>query len=229
MNDSVLAMVAWLGTDDARAAGHAELHRYGLDRYDVDDLLHDVAVRVLRAELPPHVANPVGYARRAVARRASDLLRGDLVRDRHRAFTPIYDDDDNGADPVEGVGAPTSVADDVVATALEDAIRRGLARSLASTKTWTVAAALNTLTLRVHPDVALPDERPRPDVLDADKADRWAALWLAGEADAFAAGDGPAARKARSRKLQAVDELLRAVATSVGLAAGRAAEGPDRR
>jgi DNA-directed RNA polymerase specialized sigma24 family protein len=223
MNDSMLAMVAWLGSDDARAGARSDLRRLGLDWYDPDDLLHDVAVRLLQAELPDHVDNATGYARRAVQRRANDLLRGDLVRDRHRAFVPAYADEDDDRDPMGDVADPTAPDADVATDATEDAVRRALAMALATTKTWTVAAALNTLTLRVHPDVQLPDDAPRPDIDDADKADRWAALWLAGEVDVFATAadvDGPAVRKARSRKLQAVDQLLRAVAESILLEAG---------
>jgi DNA-directed RNA polymerase specialized sigma24 family protein len=228
MNDSVLSMVAWLGTDDARAAARADLRRYGLDWYDTDDLLHDVAVRLLRADLPDRIENAVGYARRAVQLRANDVLRGDLVRDRHRAFVPVYDDEPDGADPTADLADPAAAAaDDVIANATEDAIRRALAMTLATTKAWIVAAALNTLTIRVHPDVPLPDDAPKPDIDDADKADRWAALWLAGEADVFAADDGPAVRKARSRKLQAVDRHLRAVANSIGLGIGLGHGGGD--
>ena len=213
MNDSQTCMVAWLGGDEARAAARSDLHRAGLDWYDPDDLLHDVAVRLLRAELPDRIDNPVGYARRAVQLRTMDLLRGDQVRDRHRAPAPAWNED--GDDPVADVADPDRPDETVAAGAAEDAIRRALQRSLVRTKTWTVAAALNTLTLRVHADVQLPADAPQPDVDDADKADRWAALWLAGEADVFAADDGPAVRKARSRKLQEVDRLLRSVAEAI--------------
>lgn len=218
MNDAVapldaqqLALVAWLGTSDARAAARSDLRRAGLDWYDPDDLLHDVAVRLLRADLPERIDQPVAYARRAVQLRATDLLRGDLVRDRHTVVPEADAELDLAADG-DADARPDELA---AAAAAEDAIRRALHLALATTKAWAVAAALNTLTLRVHPDVQLPSAAPRPDAGDEDKADRWAALWLAGESGVFVPEDTPAVRKARSRKLQEVDRLLRAVAASV--------------
>ena len=210
LDDRHAAMLAWLSSDDARSAARADLRRHGLDRYEPEDLLHDVAVRLLRATLPEVVANPVAYARRAVQLRSTDLLRGDRLR----AAEPLDDL------PVEPAGDREDLDDVVVAASTEDAIRRALHAALVRTKAWAVAAALGTLTLRLHPDVQVPPAAPRPeaDTADGDKADRWAALWLAGETDAFA--DGAAARQARSRKLREVERLLRTVAASV-LAAGR--------
>lgn len=72
----------------------------------------------------------------------------------------------------------------------------------------------------MHRDVAVPDDAPRPGSGSAAQADRWVALWLAGEGSVFPAGDegrvdGPALRKARSRRLQEVDDLLRDAAGAV--------------
>lgn len=204
-------IVAWLASADARAAARHELRRLGLDVYDPDDLLHDVAVRLLRADLPA-LERPIAYARRSVQRRALDLLRGERVR------LPIAGLDQDAPEPViERADGGDGPADLVAAAAAEDAIRRALFAAVGRAKAWTVAAALSTLTLRLHRSVQLPAAAPRPDTDEPDKADRWAALWLAGETDVFpdpAAGrtDTPAVRQARSRKLRAVDELLRAVA-----------------
>lgn len=201
-------IVAWLASADARAAARHELRRLGLDVYDPDDLLHDVAVRLLRADLPA-LDRPVAYARRSVQRRALDLLRGERVRRHH----------DEGAleEPATIADAGATPAELAAAGAAEDAIRRALFAALGRAKAWTVAAALSTLTLRMHRSVPLPAAAPRPETDEPDKADRWAALWLAGETDVFPdAGtgrtDSPAIRQARSRKLRAVDELLRSVA-----------------
>ena len=208
VGDVRLRMVAWLATDDARAAARAELRRQGLDRYEPLDLLHDVAVRLLGADLPALVANPVGYARRSLRFSAIDLLRGDRPTVQLPPFEAGADID---GDVVVRAESPSSAA---VAAALEDALRRALALTLAGTPTWTVAAALSTLTLSTHPDVQLPHDVPHPGGSASEaQADRWAALWLAGEVDVFA--DGPAARQARSRKLRAVDRLLQSVAAAV--------------
>jgi hypothetical protein len=116
-----------------------------------------------------------------------------------------------------------SPADIAAATAMEDAVRRALHVALATAHAWLVSASLGTLTLRIHPDVAVPVAAPVPDNGDADA---WAALWLAGETSAFPdpdAGrpDSPAVRKARSRRLQQVDHLLRtAAADALGLEEG---------
>lgn len=205
-------IVAWLASADARAAARHELGRLGLDLYDPDDLLHDVAVRLLRADLPA-LDRPIAYARRSVQRRALDLLRGERVRPRAAADG----DPDETATIADDGDAPADLA---AAGAAEDAIRRALFAVLGRAKTWTVAAALSTLTLRMHRSVQLPAAAPRPETDEPDKADRWAALWLAGETDVFpdiAAGraDTPAVRQARSRKLRAVDELLRSVAAPI--------------
>jgi hypothetical protein len=140
-------------------------------------------------------------------RKATDLLRGELVRRPHQSAP--RDDDEPLPDLVDP--ADLSPADAAVLATLEDGIRRGLHVALAQAKAWTVAAALSTLTLVVHPDVAVPNGAP--------EADRWAALWLAGERDAFPDGadrpDDAARRQARSRKLRAVDALLRQVAGAV--------------
>lgn len=218
------AMLAWLVTADARAAARAELHRAGLDGYDADDLLHDVAVRLLQADLAAAPDNPVAYARRAIGRRAIDLLRGDLVRRANNVPSFRTDDDGDGdkRDPLTALAdGDADPSESTIEAAIEDGIRRALHLALSGTaKVWAVAAALTTLTLRIHPEVALPDDAPRPEVIDDDKADRWAALWLAGEVEVFpsvAEGrpDDPARRQARSRKLRTVDELLRSIAASV--------------
>ena len=200
-------LLAWLWTDEAMAAARSELHRLGLDLLEPHDLLNDVAVGLLTAELTATIDNPVGYARRSLRLQAIDRFRGERVR-AHEPLPDLFDDtlddDDDGASP----------GDAAVAGALEDGIRRSLFVSLHGTKTWVVAAALNTVTLRMHPDVQLPDSAPRPDGgAPRGQEDRWAALWLAGERDCFDAGD--AARQARSRKLRQVDRLLAAVAEGV--------------
>ena len=216
-----LRLLAWLHTPDARAAARSDLHRVGLEWYDPDDLLHDVAVRLLRAELPNRIDNPVGYARRSIQLRTTDLLRGDLVRDRHAATVLADHDQHDDAAAHDVPDLRTTPPDEVaVGKAVEDGVRRALHVALVTTKAWVVAAALSTLTLRLHQGVQVPEDVPRPDVADEDKADRWAALWLAGEADVFPGPhsgrtDGPAVRKARSRKLQEVEHLLRSVAASV--------------
>lgn len=203
-------IVAWLASADARAAARHELGRLGLDLYDPDDLLHDVAVRLLRADLPA-LDRPIAYARRSVQRRALDLLRGERVR-------PVTDGEPDETATIADPGdAPADLA---AAGAAEDAIRRALFALLGRAKTWTVAAALSTLTLRLYRSVPLPAAAPRPETDEPDKADRWAALWLAGETDVFpdlAAGraDTPAVRQARSRKLRAIDDLLRSVAAPI--------------
>lgn len=203
-------IVAWLASADARAAARHELGRLGLDLYDPDDLLHDVAVRLLRADLPA-LDRPIAYARRSVQRRALDLLRGERVR-------PVTDGEPDETATIADPGdAPADLA---AAGAAEDAIRRALFALLGRAKTWTVAAALSTLTLRLYRSVPLPAAAPRPETEEPDKADRWAALWLAGETDVFpdlAAGraDTPAVRQARSRKLRAIDDLLRSVAAPI--------------
>lgn len=207
-------IVAWLASADARAAARHELGRLGLDVYDPDDLLHDVAVRLLRADLPA-LQRPIAYARRSVQRRALDLLRGE--RARPTIAGPDQEATEPVTEPAEGGAGPADLA---AAGAAEDAIRRALFATLGRAKTWTVAAGLTTITLRMYRSVQLPAAAPRPDADEPDKADRWAALWLAGETDVFpdpAAGraDTPAIRQARSRKLRAVDELLRAVAAPI--------------
>lgn len=215
--DARTQMVEWLLAGEARQAAKAELRRYGLDTYDASDLLNDVVLSVLQADLDAVVTNPVGYARRALTNRARDLLGADKARRRLVDHLPSHDDG-----PVDEVVLdiedPVALDPQLFATALaiEDDLRRRLHLALARTRTWTVAAALTTLTLRLHDDVAVPDGAPAPEVGHRDKADRWAALWLAGEHGAFpdpAAGrfDGDAMRKARSRKLNAVDALLRDV------------------
>ena len=215
-------LVAWLQTDDARSAARADLHRLGLDVYEPDDLLNDVAVALLRAQLPTDLDNPVGYARRSLQRRATDLLRGELTRRDHQVVARPHDGEDDGRRPSDADdraddAAPTP--DDVaVLAASEDGIRRALFAALGATRTWTVSAALSTLTLLVHPDVALPDDAPTPGTGLESANDRWAALWLAGERDAFPDDDHPdtpARRKARSRKLNDVVQLLQRVAAAV--------------
>ena len=222
--DARTQMVEWLLAAEARQAAKAELRRYGLDTYDPSDLLNDVVVSVLQADVDTVVTNPVGYARRALTNRARDLLGADKVRRRRLVdHPPPHDDDGPVHDLSLDIEDPAALDPQVLASALgiESDLRRRLHLALARTKTWTVAAALTTLTLRLHDDVAVPDGAPAPEVGHRDKADRWAALWLAGEHTAFpdpAAGraDSDAMRKARSRKLHAVDALLRDVARGGG-------------
>lgn len=217
LDGSRLAMLSWLMSADARSAAASELHGLGLSFYDPDDLLNDVAVRLFQSMTVPD--NPVAYARRAVTTRAIDLLRGERVR-RDRTAPLLLDDDEVRTVPdlADDDAGPSDV---VALAAAEDGIRRRLHVVLAGTaKVWTVAAALTTLTLRVHRDVALPDAAPRPTGDDEGKADRWAALWLAGETDVFPdpeAGrhDDPARRQARSRKLRDVSQLLHEMAASI--------------
>lgn len=208
-------MVEWLLGADARAAAVSDLHRLGLAGYDAGDLVNDVYLRLARTDLQNCPANPKGYVRRMMQNRATDLLRGERVRQRDvRRPAPLEDDEQDRfvdiADPA--VLDPSGAA---VAIAGEDAMRRALHLRLveAGTKTWTVAAALTTLTLRVHANVALPEGVPEPEAATPGQADRWAALWLAGEVHVF--GDDAATRKARSRRLHDVENLLRQVACAL--------------
>lgn len=225
MDERTTVMLRYLASDDAHAAARAELRRRGLDLLDPADLVHDVAVRVLRADLPDDLANPVAYVRRALTFGAADVLRGERVRRDHTAPWPSargQDDGGRGERAVE-VADPNAVdpAVEAAAAAAEDGMRRALHLRLAvsRTKIWAVAAALTTLTLRMHRDVAVPADAPLPEGGSAAQADRWAALWLAGEDEAFpdpraGRADDAARRKARSRRLQEVDELLRDVAAA---------------
>ena len=224
MDERRSAMVRYLTSADARAAARAELRRRGLDVVDADDLVHDVALRVLRADLPDDLANPIAYVRRALTHRAADLLRGERVRIDHVATWMPAHDDEGAVDPLVAAVEPDAVDPSVEAAtgAVEDALRRALhlRLGLARTKVWAVAAALTTLTLRVHRDVAVPDDAPHPGSGSPAQADRWVALWLAGEGAVFPDDDlgridSPALRKARSRRLQEVDDLLRDVAGTV--------------
>lgn len=226
MDERTTVMLRYLASDDAHAAAGAELRRRGLDLLDPADLVHDVAVRVLRADLPDDLANPVAYVRRALTFRAADVLRGERVRREHLAPWPTTPGDDDGG-PVDAaldVADPEAVdpAGEAAAVAAEDGVRRALHLRLAvaRAKVWAVAAALTTLTLRVHRDVAVPADAPFPDGGSSAQADRWAALWLAGEEGVFpdlreGRADDAARRKARSRRLQEVDDLLRDVAAAV--------------
>jgi hypothetical protein len=205
-----LRLVAWLATVDAFAAARAELHRLGLDRYEPVDLLNDVAVRLLTADLASDIDNLAGYARQSLRLRAIDLFRGERIR----AHEPLPDLFDDTGVVGPGVGDGDDPAETAALADAEDAIRRALFLALARTKAWVVAASLATLTLRAHPDVELPTTVPRPGGSATQaQTDRWAALWLAGEVDVF--GDGDAARQARSRKLRQVEQLLVAVAGAV--------------
>lgn len=213
-------MVDWLLGSEARVAAQAELRRYGLDAYDPGDLVNDVVVSVLAARFDAAVDQPVAYVRRALTNRARDLLGADKVR-RRRAAPPPVANDDEGGDAVADVEDDTALDPELVASAraVETDLRRRLQLALVRTKTWVVAAALTTLTLRLHDDVAVPDGVPAPEAGHRDKADRWAALWLAGERAAFAgagAAETDAVRKARSRKLKDVEALLREVAERGG-------------
>jgi len=228
MDERRTVMLRYLESEDARAAARTELRRRGLDLLDPADLVHDVAVRVLRADLPDDLANPVAYVRRAITFRAADVLRGERVRRDLAAPSPADHGGDHGGgapgDTLVDVADPDAVdpAVEAATAAIEDGLRRTLHLRLAvaRTKIWAVAAALTTLTLRVHRDVAVPADAPLPDGGSPAQADRWVALWLAGEHAVFpdaAAGraDDPARRKARSRRLQEVDDLLRDVALAV--------------
>lgn len=215
-------MVRYLLGSDARAAARSELHRRGLDLLEPDDLINDVVLRVLRSNIADHVQNPIAYARRALTHRAADLLRGDLARREHVA--PAHhgrdDDDTSTVEPSDRDALDPAV--EAAIRDMEDALRRALHLRLGhrGTKVWAIAAALTTITLEVHRDVAVPDDVPEPEAASRASADRWAALWLAGEDGVFAdpangRHDGPALRKARSRRLQEVDRALQEAAARV--------------
>jgi DNA-directed RNA polymerase specialized sigma24 family protein len=223
--DARQQMMSWLLGEEANKAARAELRRYGLDLYDPTDLLNDVAVRVL--QLDPHlpIDNPTGYARRAVTNRARDLLSADKVRRRHLT-APIGKDGDDDRDVTDDVPDPGALDPAVVAAvdAAEDDLRRALQLALDAQRAWVAAAAMATLTLTLHLAVARPDGAPEPAVGTPGQADRWAALWLAGERSAFADpsnatggknAEDQAMRKARSRKLKEVDALLVQMASAV--------------
>lgn len=225
-DDRLEGMLRWLQTAEARAAAASELSRRGLGMLDADDLVNDVVLRLARAELPADLRNPVAYARRSLTMQATDLLRGERVVQRRRAAVVVVvvvaADGDDGLGPLVDVADPDAVdpSVDAALAGVEADLRRALHRriAVARVRVWAVAAALTTLTLRVHRDVALPAAAPEPEVGSPAKADRWAALWLAGEHDVFPDEervDDQARRKARSRKLQEVERLLADVAATV--------------
>jgi DNA-directed RNA polymerase specialized sigma24 family protein len=222
MADARQRMVTWLLSDEAGKAARAELRRYGLDLYDPTDLLNDVALRVLQLDASTVVDNPVGYVRRAVTNRARDLLGAAKVRARHTAVLPHPQDEEDEGDPLRELADPAALDPSVLAAVgvVETLLRRRLQLAITATRAWVAAAAMSTLTLRLHGDVARPEGAPAPAAGSADQADRWAALWLAGQPSAFPGEDGTdaetaAMRKARSRKLQEVDALLTATAAEV--------------
>ena len=202
-------MFAWLASDDARAAAATELHRRALPVALVDDVLNTVAIAVAAADLDD-VENPVAYARRVVTIKTIDLLRGRIrVRSREEPL-------DDGAE----IAQPDAVSATVVAAELEDAVRLALHRLLVARRPWVAAAGLTALTLAAHPDVALPRFVPTPDGAAAGQADRWAALWLAGERHCFPDGDveeDAAMRQRRSRALRAIEAVLHDAASAAGL------------
>ncbi|HVM08344.1 MAG TPA: hypothetical protein VM345_07780 [Acidimicrobiales bacterium] len=215
-------MYAWLADDEARAAAAAELHRRALPVVLVDDVLGAAALAVASLE-PASLAgidNPIGYVRRVVTTKAIDLLRGRIRTQTHeRELHPWDEDDDDAGLDLPAPGA-ASVADDVVAGETEDALRVALHRLLARRRPWIAAAGMTALTLAVHRDVALPRAVPSPEGAAPGQADRWAALWLAGERHCFATqsrAEDAAMRQRRSRALRAIDEILLEAAHAIGL------------
>ena len=210
MADARGEMFAWLTSADARAAAVSELHRRGLPAALVDDLLGATALALGAASLDGGtIDRPAAYARRALATKAVDLLRGTI---RHRREIEWPDEFDlPESDDAE---APA------LAIELEDDLRVAIHRLLAARKAWAAAAALTVLTLAAHRDVALPREVPEPEGASGGQADRWASLWLAGCRDCFPApgvADDAAMRQRRSRALRAVDDVLADAAASIGL------------
>ncbi len=196
-------MLDWLLSADAKAAAGAELTRRGLTYYDGDELISETYLKLARTALATVPDKPVAYARTALANAALDLLRA------RRPASPTDFDDE-----ATHVAAPHHLEPDniVELTNHQDDIRRSLHASLASTKSWIVAAALNAVTLAAHPDVQLPARVPRPADPSDGQADLWAALWLAGERHVFASkadpDDSAKRRQARSRALKKVTQLL---------------------
>jgi hypothetical protein len=209
MADALSEMFAWLTSDDARQAAVSELHRRGLPAALVDDLLGATALALGTAS-PDHgsIDRPVAYARRALATKAVDLLRGTI---RHRREVEWPDE----LDLPDAAGDAT-----LLGVELEDDLRAAIHRLLAARKAWAGAAALTVLTLAAHRDVALPRDVPEPEGPSGGQSDRWASLWLAGCRDCFPTrglGDDAAMRQRRSRALRAVDALLADAAASIGL------------
>jgi hypothetical protein len=212
----------WLATDDARAAAAFEVSARSLPLAMVDDLLGMVAAslaqRFASLEHPDDIAEPVAYARRAIALRAVDLQRGEI---RERSFVTAWPSDDDGM-PADAATPPTlDAGDDVEVSETVAAMRRSLHALLTGSRPWAAAAALTVLTLARHRDVPIPPEAPVPAVGAEEQRMRWVALYLAGQRACFAieagASEDAAMRQRRARAVRAVDDVLTLAASTSGL------------
>jgi len=183
------AFVAWIASDEARAAARTDLRRRGLvaDDATVDDVLGTVALRVLRrlrrrGPLAVHAdgSDPVvAYARRAVTNAVVDLLRGPVV-------TPLDDGDQPARPPTGATGSPEALLDRLDGARLIDDLRRAVHLEMDERAPWAAAAALAFVTLATEP--ALPVDAAVPVPEDGKNAERamWAGLHYAGRRDCFA-------------------------------------------
>lgn len=226
-------LASWLVSADASAAARSDLLRralpHGADQ--VDDLLGEVAAKVLTriADTPLDLragTTVAAYARRTLANAVTDLARGhhDLSFDALLEAGAIGVDSPVGR-PGPGPGPGRSDVDEFDVVLDRDdrdlcgLVRRSLHGGLGEryALAWVVAAALVVVALS-QDDLPVAAGVPRPDAAHggAGQAQLWAALAYAGQDRCFEQPDSSAVRQRRSVAMGHVSAaLLRAHAVAV--------------
>ena len=217
---TVERLTTWLISPDARAAAGAELRRIGLVATDagIDDLLAEVAVRVLGRQRRSALSGEVvAYARVVLRNCATDLVRGAKVR-----LEELVADV-----PEPGVGAldagvaetdtdPAVLVGEVDAAAqLLAAVRRTLLEA-DPRYPWVASAGLTVLLVAQHDELLEAATGPRPGSGTSATTLSWIGLSYAGRHDCFGdprgdhgSGGDPACRK---RRATAIGRLTGALA-----------------
>jgi hypothetical protein len=207
-----MAVRAYLDSDEGKAAVRHAASRQRLSRSLEDDLRTKVEDEALKLDLTGEpIRSPGGFVKSVLAKRAIDLVRGEITARRrfHRPAT---------VDGIEGpeAGASILLVDELGFDAFEsDDCLRSVRGSVADPRLiahpWERSAVANYVAIRA--ELRMPGARcPQPrGGTSKHHAAEWAALWYAGRRTCFAIDgndDSPAIRQARARCMKALDGLL---------------------
>jgi hypothetical protein len=209
----------FLETDAGRKLVHSTLHRSHLSKNLADDLMADVLYAAVRMDRRGDSIQSIeAWANTALARRATDLCRGEIRerRFRERALDEAGVHDRPGVHYAHDVQAAPEAFDDMIVQQHWAHIRRVLCRgelslSGGSIRPWELSASLTFIGVRGRGLVTGDGRVPVHADVDGYRHCLHVGLWYAGQRDCFADEDGqdsPAVRKRRSRRSQDVANLL---------------------
>jgi hypothetical protein len=203
-----VVVAEFLASAEGRAVVKRALSRYRLSSQLHDDLVSEVTIASLRMDAKGElVETPAAFVTHVARQRAIDMVRKER-RTNSRFMAQSKADDVDLLDAVGEADPNYAGIDDL---GQFDQLRAAIVPRTTALAPWVLSATLTYLAVRA--ELCEPGAACRRPVAGTTghRAAQWAGLWYAGQGSLMPAADGtdpPANRKARSRAMIKLDEVL---------------------